>query len=163
MKSKTGLKTTTVLQVNSVIKMKKVLFVCTGNTCRSPMAEAIFNHLTDSKDLSAFSCGIYGDGVSPISGNAKTALSEIGIDFCHTSTPISKELVEDADYVIGMTENHARTIISMFPEYADKIYAMPSDISDPYGGNLGVYESCRDEIYECVKSLIKTLTGDNNG
>ena len=127
------------------------------------MAEAVFNHLADGKDLSASSCGIYGDGVSPVSDNAKTALAETGIDFEHTSTPISKELVEQADFVIGMTSNHVRSIISMFPEYSDKVYAMPTDISDPYGGNIDTYRACRDEITKCVKSLIKTLTGENNG
>ena len=75
----------------------------------------------------------------------------------------AKELLEKSDYIIGMTANHARNIISMFPEYADKIYAMPSDISDPYGGNLETYRACRDEITECVKSLITALTGDDDG
>ena len=157
------MKTTTVLQDNSVIKMKTVLFVCTGNTCRSPMAEAIFNHLAGGKDFYASSCGIYGDGVSPISGNAKKALAETGIDFEHTSTPISKELLEKSDYIIGMTANHAGSILSMFPECSDKVYAMPKDISDPYGGNLETYRACRDEITECVKSLITALTGEDDG
>ena len=157
------MKTTTVLQDNSVIKMKTVLFVCTGNTCRSPMAEAIFNHFADGKDLCASSCGIYGDGVSPISDNAKKALNEIGISSEHISTPLSKELIDNADFIIGMTSNHAGSILSMFPEYSDKVYAMPKDISDPYGGNIDMYRACRDEITECIKGLIKALTGEDDG
>ena len=127
------------------------------------MAEAIFNSLTDGKDFSASSCGIYGDGVSPVSENAKKALSEIGIEFNHTSKPLTEKLICEADYVVGMTANHARSIISMFPEYSDKIYAMPKDICDPYGGNLSVYKTCREEITECIKSLLRTLTGEDNG
>ena len=153
----------TVLQANSVIKMKTVLFVCTGNTCRSPMAEAIFNHLFDGKNFSALSCGIYGDGVSPISTNAKMALAEMGIAHEHISTPITKDLIEKADFVIGMTANHAGNILSMFPEYSDKVYTMPKDICDPYGGSIDVYRDCRDEITECVKSIMNALTGEENG
>lgn len=153
----------TALQENSVIKMKNILFVCTGNTCRSPMAQAIFNSLAVGTELSACSCGIYGDGISPISKNAKSALAEIGIEFEHISAPISKELIKNADFIVGMTSNHARNIIALFPEYADKVYAMPMDISDPYGGNIETYRSCRDEIEICVKQLIKTLLGKQNG
>ena len=142
--------------------MKTVLFVCTGNTCRSPMAEAIFNYFADGKSLYASSCGIYGDGTSSISVNAKKALAETGIDFEHTSTPISKKLIEKSDYIIGMTANHAGSILSMFPEFSDKVYAMPKDISDPYGGSLETYRACRNEITECIKSLIKALTGEND-
>ena len=90
-------------------------------------------------------------------------LAEMGIEHEHISTPITKDLIEKADFVIGMTANHARSIISMFPEYSDKIYAMPNDICDPYGGNLSVYKTCRDEITECIKSLLRTLTGEDNG
>ena len=151
---------TTVSQENSVIKMKKVLFVCTGNTCRSPMAEALFNFLSRDTDLSSASCGIYGDGISPISENAKRALDEKGIEFSHVSTPISRELIDSADIILGMTENHARTIISMFPHAKDKVYAMPIDISDPYGGNLQVYRNCCEQIEDCIRQLIKTILGE---
>lgn len=153
--------TTTAFRVNSVTKMKKVLFVCTGNTCRSPMAEALFNHLADSLDFSASSCGIYGDGVSPISENAKQALNERGINFNHTSTPVSENSLEEADYIIGMTANHSRIIISLYPKYADKIFAMPVDISDPYGGDIETYRETLCEIEKCVKQLIKTLVDED--
>ena len=152
----------TVLQVSSDIEMKKVLFVCTGNTCRSPMAEAIFNSIVDNDEYKAFSCGIYGDGSSPISENAKLVLAEKGIESSHVSTPLSESAINEADFVIGMTSNHSRNIISMFPLYADKVYTMPFDISDPYGGNVDVYRNCRNEIEECVVSVINTLKGNNN-
>ena len=154
---------TTAFLVNSVTKMKKILFVCTGNTCRSPIAEALFNTMADNKKYHAESCGIYGDGISPISINAKEVLAENGIEFSHISTPISVALVKDADYIIGMTANHARSIIAMFPEYSDKVFTMPSDISDPYGGNIEVYRFCRDEIEECIRGILQNFEGDING
>ena len=163
MKSKTGLKTTTALQVSSVIKMKKVLFVCTGNTCRSPMAEAIFNHIADRTAFTATSCGIFADGMSPICENAKLSLKEIGIDFSHVSRQISGEILNEADYIICMTENHARNIISSYPEFSDKVFVMPCDISDPYGGTLPVYRECRNEIEKSIKIIISVLSGENNG
>ena len=152
----------TALQDSSVIKMKKVLFVCTGNTCRSPMAEAIFNELSKSKnDFHAKSCGIFADGVSPISDNAKAALAENGINSDHTSTPITEEHIQMADYVIGMTGNHANQLSYMFPQYKNKIYAMPKDIFDPYCGNIDVYRNCRNEIETCIKMLIDALEKEN--
>jgi len=126
------------------------------------MAEAIFNNLTKDLDFTAYSCGIYGDGVSPVSNNAKEALREIGIDCEHISTPVTKEIMNEADYIIGMTANHSRTLISMFPEHEDKIYTMPVDISDPYGGNIEIYRHCRNQLSNSIKEIIKTILGDRN-
>lgn len=127
------------------------------------MAQAIFNYLSEGTDICAFSCGIYGDGSSQISVNADAVLKEIGIEFKHTSTPITKEAMDDADYIVGITANHARTLISMFPESENKIYAMPIDIPDPFGGNIEIYRQCRNQLSLCIKELIKTILGENNG
>ena len=126
------------------------------------MAEAIFNSLTDSNNYKAYSCGLYGDGSSAISNNAKLVLEEIGIQSSHISTPISETLIKDADIVIGMTSGHAHSIISAFPSYADKIYTMPIDISDPFGGNIDIYRHCRNEIAESVRKIINSLAGEEN-
>lgn len=126
------------------------------------MAQAIFNKLSEGMDLSASSCGIYADGISPISDNATKVLKEIGIIFTHISTPITRDLIKEADYIVGMTSYHAENIISLFPDFAEKVYAVPKDISDPYGSNIEMYRACRGEIEVYVKSLIETLTGDNN-
>lgn len=139
--------------------MKHILFVCTGNTCRSPMAEGIFNSLAESERIDAISSssGIYANIGEEISANAKNALSEIGIVFSHNACQITHDSVKNADMIIGMTRNHAETLIAAFPEYADKIFSFPADISDPYGGNLDVYRKCRDEITEGIKTIINYL------
>lgn len=143
--------------------MNKVVFVCTGNTCRSPMAEALFNDMAkDITGLYATSCGICADGISPISENAKLALSECGIDFSHTSCIASDKEFSDAYMIVGITARHAMWVIQNFPQYKDKVYAMPSDISDPYGQDIDVYRKCLDEIRTAIMKILIIILGDQN-
>ena len=131
---------------------KRYLFVCTGNTCRSPMAEAVFNRLYGREGLFAESCGISADGVSPVSEGAVRALEGIGIfGFQHISRPVTEELMEKADLIIGMTASHAARLIMAFPQYATRITAMPIEIEDPYGGDDEVYRICLSEICEAIR------------
>jgi len=133
-----------------------ILFVCTGNTCRSPMCAALFNALFADR-LRADSCGLAADG-SPISQNAVTALIHRGIKaepdndyLAHRSKPVSEELVKKASLVVGMTNRHAMELMFRYPAYASKIHVMPKDISDPYGGDLTVYETCLSEIEAALR------------
>lgn len=143
---------------------KKILFVCTGNTCRSPMAEAVFNDLSKKQNLQleASSCGICGDGISKISEGASTALAEIGIDFEHISTPICEKLISDSDYIFGMTKNHGQAVIELFPSYAEKVYTLKTDITDPYGGDHDTYKKCLSEIILNIKFIIQSLSAGEN-
>lgn len=136
-----------------------ILFVCTGNTCRSPMCAALFNGLFagENQPLWADSCGLAADG-SPISQNAVTALihrgikSEAGNDYiAHISKPVTEEQMKKAAMVVGMTGRHAMELMFRYPAYASKISAMPTDISDPYGGDITVYENCLREIESALR------------
>ena len=130
---------------------KKYLFVCTGNTCRSPMAEAVFNRLYKNEDRVAVSAGMSPGGV-PLSSNAKIALEAIGIrDFNHISAMVTFEDVAEAEMVIGMTYSHAQRLMMCFPEFATKITALPIDIEDPYGGDIDVYKLCLGQICEALE------------
>ncbi len=135
---------------------KQILFVCTGNTCRSPMAAGILSSI--AKDaVSVFSAGIFADG-SSVSDNAVVVMKELGIDISdHISACITQEAAADASIILTMTSSHKQLLISMFPQFKDKTMTLAewaeedTDISDPYGGDLEVYRHCRDELMHLIE------------
>jgi len=131
---------------------KLILFVCTGNTCRSPMAAALYNHLFSRSDTFAFSRGIAADA-SPISKNAETVLMERGVlptaksDYRrHISRTVSEEDIDRAELVVGISSSHAMSLMLRYPQYASKIAVMPEDVPDPFGGDLECYRQCLNMI-----------------
>ena len=129
-----------------------VLFVCTGNTCRSPMAEGYLVS-KNLPDVNVQSRGLYADG-SPVSENAAAVMQEAGIDIGgHVSKTVTKEDAEKADKILCLSPSHQAALLSagISPQ---KLFVLGGGISDPFGGGIDVYRACRDEILEAIDRLI---------
>jgi len=137
--------------------MTKLLFVCTGNTCRSPMAEGIFNVYAAAEHLnaSAESAGIMVTGAAPACDNAILTAAEYGADLSsHRARRINESMIDACDAVLCMTYGHQSVLERMFPQYAEKIMCLSSeDIADPYGGDLKLYRQTAEQIDAAIRKL----------
>jgi glycine hydroxymethyltransferase len=142
--------------------MKRILFVCTGNTCRSPMAEGLMRRfLGNRKDLSVISAGVSASKGSPASQQAVAALSEEGIDLrSFRSQPVTEELLDRCSLVIAMTRDHKRLLNLFFPEHEGKIRLLGEftqsgdDVPDPIGQGISAYHRCRDMMKSALAQIL---------
>ncbi len=149
--------------------MKTILFVCTGNVCRSPMAEGIFRQAVRGRgEYRVLSAGLGAAEGLPPSAHAVQAVKELGIDISGLrSRMLTPDLVEQADYIFGMTHSHIDTVGLLYPQAAEKTFLVrefdetldtfEKDISDPIGGSYEVYLNCRDQLEQGIASLLKFL------
>lgn len=140
-----------------------ILFVCTGNTCRSPMAAAIMNKIAVDNDLDVRieSAGIFAEE-GGASENAKKAMLKYGIDLSeHRTQPVSEELISKCDIILTMTEGQKQLLR---PLAEDKVFTLKEfaggsgDISDPYGGGLEEYEETAEEIYDALVDAAEKIS-----
>lgn len=137
-----------------------ILYVCTGNTCRSPMAEGITRTLATELglDVNVVSAGLFAAYGAKPTEEAVIAIQSIADISGHESRPLTMELVNSADLIIGMTQDHKSVLLRQFPFEAAKIKTLAEwghgagDVVDPFGSNQDVYNQCAEQIYNLVKA-----------
>lgn len=149
-------------QVEKGDEMIRVLFVCTGNTCRSPMAEAILRNKA-GEEIEVKSAGIFAGDGSPASANTAQVLKEKGIECQHSSSFLTQEHIDWATYVLTMTSHHKQAILQSFPEAHDKVHTLKEftngsgEISDPFGGPVEIYRETYAELEPLIDEVLSKL------
>jgi glycine hydroxymethyltransferase len=149
--------------------MKTILFICTGNVCRSPMAEGLFRKATDGRgEFRVVSAGLGAMDGMPPTAHSVAAMREIGVDISgQRSRALTADLVQEADYIFGMTHSHVDTVALLYPQAAEKTFLLrefddtlesfEKDIADPIGSSYEIYTHCRDQIEQGIASLLKFM------
>lgn len=151
---------------------RRVCFVCTGNTCRSPMAAAVANALAAAPAglpeeargapvLEAFSAGLAAAEGEPIAPNAVLALEAAGVPAVpgrdyrrHTAHTLCVEEAERYDLLLAVSRRHALELLLRFPHLAGRIDTLGEDVSDPFGGSPEDYRRCLEQLARLVRARL---------
>ena len=145
----------------------KIMFICTGNVCRSAMAEWYMKkRIKEEKlDIEVYSSGIYGEEGSGASYSAIEVMKEYGVNMDeHVATATAKSNIKNMDLILCATNSHKQILIQMYPELKEKIFTIKEyayndkienkDISDPWGYDITVYRHCAKELVDAIDKII---------
>lgn len=142
-----------------------ILFVCTGNTCRSPMAEYILKERA-GHDVHVRSAGVFAFPGQTASPEVLQIFEQQGINMNHESQMVTDELMQWADLVLTMTRSHSKELKREYPQFTASIHPLKEyvdehteypDITDPIGSSLRMYEATRDELEDLIKKLLQRV------
>lgn len=140
----------------------KILFVCTGNTCRSPMAEGLFRKIVYDKKIDNIECssaGLFAMTGDEVSLNSVKACERFGVDIsAHRARRITEYILDETDKFVCMTKDHAASLSLYVP--GEKILVLGDGIPDPYGGNIETYMICANSIRKALSDQFYEIVSE---
>ena len=147
----------------------KIMFVCTGNICRSAMADKMLAKRVEEENLNieVYSSGTFAEIGDYPTVEAIEVMEEYGIDLRpHRATNIRRSNIEEMDLILCATTTHKNMVLQLYPNLAGQVYTMKEyvgdtqngiDISDPWGYDLAVYRKCAAEIEKLIKKIVDKM------